>query len=1004
MNKIYFILLATILAFTVEGGVLRIIDDFTDSPYIARFSPPLSEINDDTAPYNWFSPYTNTFGYLPGTPYTNFKNVANVIGGQRDIIIGHISMTESASAIFCSVARASGTDPANFQIALPYGFIGGIYLQYDGVDNTVSATTGALLGKNIGGDNGAGSNGDGTVDFTFGGEARGIQVSFLADTTVVYELKVVKMDDDTTEVATGNFFELTVQATSSGFSTYYIPFDDAAWSDGNFDWTHVAGFQIKLFTEPPNEHSIDSSIALMQIGALQIGGNVQTDCLCDSLDAIALSGVRVNLFDTSVSTTTPRSFATTDANGDYLFDDFALPSGLLSSTTTYRICLDDTSLVGCIPTTGCYDFSITDATADLLDYDFIVAPPATLEIPDPVDVECSIDSTLPVNTGYAFATDCSGSRTQINTWSDGTPLTIGCISTITRVWAAGSVSGTQTINVDISTEPIVASQATDLTLQCDLSTDSLNELITAWIAAHGNAAIGCSDPASLTWTDNFSGTSIDSDNACSFTETVTFTVTNSCGASSSTSAVILILAPPVEAPTTRDTAQYITLPYVNTVNGDVTIDFEIPAAWEGIGVVDALWYRVSAATNDRTITASTCTTTVDSILAILVVANDGSLTPGAYNDDRLEPVGGCDILSSYVEYTVPAGSEFYLVVAAFFQGGDIDLSVSSVNGGAVPIFSCDELIVEAQSEIISSLTSQITSSTSLLQYFYNDLGDDVTQLNSDLNSGISDLNTVLLDQFSQLQSNLALTESDLSSTITTSEFNLSFQLEELAGSVYNVAYGVQAVANNVGSTDSAISALENLLNDVSGTLADVTASVDDLANTQLPEVNNAVNWLAANTETNFDVLESILNGRLDGTDGSVAQVSSQTNNVLANVAAVNTVVTRVKSYLETVNFERYLISSTSEVGSIPWEYRTPSSYAGKMDDLLHFVIETYNDKLAACFESSSAGCVWFRSNTAIPYSTLLSSYNTHVSTLKFKKAFSVLQSFYLTMFPTSLFV
>jgi len=210
MNKIYIILLVTILAFTVQGRVFRVIDNFIDTPYNARFVPTSGEVYDTTPPYNWFSPYTNPIGYLPGTPYTNFRNVANVIGGQRDIIIGHISEMPTLASVSCTVNRATGSQPANFQLSLPTNFIGGIYLQYDGIDDTVSATTGALLGKNIGGDNGLGSNPDGTVDFTFGGQARGIQISIQTDLPIQYELKAVKLIDNTALLGVGNALDIVV--------------------------------------------------------------------------------------------------------------------------------------------------------------------------------------------------------------------------------------------------------------------------------------------------------------------------------------------------------------------------------------------------------------------------------------------------------------------------------------------------------------------------------------------------------------------------------------------------------------------------------------------------------------------------------------------------------------------------------------------------------------------------------------------------------------------------
>ena len=655
MNKIYFILLATILAISVEGRIFRIIDDFTDTPYLARYTPAPGDVYDNTYPYDWFSPY-NADVITP--PFTNFRNVANVIGGQRDIIIGHISAMQTQASISCSVNRATGSQPANFQLSLPTNFLGGIYLQYDGIDNGVSAAIGSLLGKNIGGDSGAGSNADGTVDFTFGGAARGIQISVQTDLPIQYELKAVGLTTDTTVQNTGNRLDLLVQRNEiTGFTRFYFTYDDLDWSDDLFDWTHVAGFQIKVFTDfgSPTTQSLDSRIFLIQIGTFQVGGTVRADCLCDNLALVALAGIRVNLYDTSVSTTVPLAFTTTDSNGDYFFfDQFTSSSGFIDTTTPYRICLNDNTLVRCagtLPNTanGCYDFFTTDPFVDLLDFDFTISRTTSIEIPPPRSLECNVDSTLPPNTGFAFVTDCSGTRTQINTWNDGTPTRSNCVTTIRRVWSdpASLQSGTQIITITdtrapsfsnpptdsnqscgtltttlsqwvntnagaigtdvcafsritnnwnnqqingcgsatvaftavdvcgLTSAPITATytinsvtgpsfstQAQNLNVECNFQQASLNPntQITTWRNNHGNAVAtdGCTTQSGLTWTDTFSGTSITSANACTFTETVTFRVTNGCGATSATTAVVSVrdtTAPRISPQASDQTAQ-----------------------------------------------------------------------------------------------------------------------------------------------------------------------------------------------------------------------------------------------------------------------------------------------------------------------------------------------------------------------------------------------------------------------------------------------------------------
>ena len=127
-----------------------------------------------------------------------------------------------------------------------------------------------------------------------------------------------------------------------------------------------------------------------------------------------------------------------------------------STAGTYTVTNTIAAANGCGQVTATATVTIGDAT------------PPVLTVPATKSIQCSA-STLPANTGQATATDnCTASSTI--TYTD--VITTGnCVNryTITRTWkatdAAGNIStGTQTINVDDTTPPVITSGCANITV------------------------------------------------------------------------------------------------------------------------------------------------------------------------------------------------------------------------------------------------------------------------------------------------------------------------------------------------------------------------------------------------------------------------------------------------------------------------------------------------------------------------------------------------------------
>ncbi|RLG38661.1 MAG: hypothetical protein DRO01_06270, partial [Thermoproteota archaeon] len=170
----------------------------------------------------------------------------------------------------------------------------------------------------------------------------------------------------------------------------------------------------------------------------------------------------------------------------------------------------------------------------------------TLTVPDDVTIECDA-STDPANTGTATATDnCCSADDIVISYTDQLDSSDCCGGgTITRTWSAedacgNTATGVQIITIEDTTAPVITAEAQNKTVECDGQGNTAD--LNAWLGAHGGAQAedACCDD--VTWTNNYDPQNFVAGN-CPGTGhvDVTFTVSDGCGNSSTTSARFTIV-------------------------------------------------------------------------------------------------------------------------------------------------------------------------------------------------------------------------------------------------------------------------------------------------------------------------------------------------------------------------------------------------------------------------------------------------------------------------------
>lgn len=448
---------------------------------------------------------------------------------------------------------------------------------------------------------------------------------------------------------------------------------------------------------------------------------------------------------------------------------------------------------------------------------------------------------------------------------------------------------------------------------------------------------------------------------------------------------------------TKADALDVSIPYQQNVNNDYPgTGYELPTSeWTTMGATNALWYHVAASSLPRTIRASTCTTYVDTVIGIYYYVSGSPV--GAYNDDRVTPAADCDQLSSFVELVIPANTEFYVIVASYYPNvGDIDLSI-------VQFVSDSDLLTTTANNIISSLTTEIADSETAIQATLTQVSTSITTSTTQLSGEITTLGQSVDTHFTQTAADLVQLNTDITTAIDATETAISGQITTLSGNLAAVPGDVTTIVTTTATTSTNVQSLLTNVGAVQTSANDIIADVADVS-TSIGTLSTDLSTAATGINGNIATLSTSTTSRFNSVDTATAAVKADTSDLITRVNNVNGVSQGTFDLLEASSFERYLILNGTAVSEIPWKYRTPASYMGQMEDLLNFVQAVYNEKLTACVGSNTEGCVWFRANTQTPYSTLVASYNTQVTAKRFKKAFDVIQSFYLKLYPTSLFV
>ncbi|MCX7549194.1 hypothetical protein OS188_14650, partial [Xanthomarina sp. F1114] len=198
-------------------------------------------------------------------------------------------------------------------------------------------------------------------------------------------------------------------------------------------------------------------------------------------------------------------------------------------------------------TDTCNNTSSVSQVITVADTTAPVAPQA------PADIAYQCIDDVPAAMELTATDNCAGDI--IGVVSETTDNTDACNLTITRTWTFtdtcnNSTSISQTITVADTIAPVISTESSDISIECDGSGN--NGAIEAWLANNGGA-VASDNCSEITWTNNYGGTTSD----CADPIEVIFTATDACGNSTSTTATYLIqdtIAPEI-SPATSETVE-----------------------------------------------------------------------------------------------------------------------------------------------------------------------------------------------------------------------------------------------------------------------------------------------------------------------------------------------------------------------------------------------------------------------------------------------------------------
>ena len=262
-----------------HGFVVRSVDPFPLSSVVySQASHGQGPTDPDPV---WYSPYYGVDGSGGPPAASGFLNHASILGGQRDSVIGYYTTTSPLTASI--IPDISSSSAPCLTAAFPLTWVGGVYIQYDGLDAVSSEGSfptfpGAVFNAvpGLGGDASGVTNG---IDLTMNGQVSGLTLGIDSDQLVNYYLDVID------GAGNDNHFALEVPIVTGEFR--YFGFHHANWTNPSFDWTNVAGLQVRIWTYSPGEYVVrpggdgpDTSFYYFNLVGWTISGTVYKDCGC----------------------------------------------------------------------------------------------------------------------------------------------------------------------------------------------------------------------------------------------------------------------------------------------------------------------------------------------------------------------------------------------------------------------------------------------------------------------------------------------------------------------------------------------------------------------------------------------------------------------------------------------------------------------------------------------------------------------------------------------------
>lgn len=287
---------------------------------------------------------------------------------------------------------------------------------------------------------------------------------------------------------------------------------------------------------------------------------------------------------------------------------------------------DQTTFEGCLRTTTrtwtAIDLCGNAATASQSISFTDNTPPVFEALPQPSTIDCGQDPVF----ADAIVTDACSTEINLTFEDSQTPGTCAGSIVFTRTWTAADSCGnqttaSQTITRMDQTAPVISVQAQPLDLEC--SAADANSQIQAWLAQNGGASAtdACSD---ISWTHDFEN----APSNCSDVVTVTFTATDGCGNTATSTAALTIsdTTPPglPEIPANQqlscgepiEEAQVLTA--LDSCSGEIiaeAVETETPGQCEGSTIITRTWTFTDACNNS--ISASQTITVTDTTAPVI---------------------------------------------------------------------------------------------------------------------------------------------------------------------------------------------------------------------------------------------------------------------------------------------------------------------------------------------------------------------------------------------------